>query len=280
MSCTVYFSGAGQARDFEVLAGEGAAAMVNALRFLKARACVLDALRRHASMPVALDSGAYQGADDVAAYAAVVRELEDRVTWYANLDVVGDQEASDERLRQLEAEELRPLYVYQVRGGTSVDELRRRAGERGFVGIGGLVPFALRSVTLAGRLELDRCIEAVGEALQAEGGRAHFFGLGGYRVLRKYGAEHWFGSCDSSRWIASAARRRLYCLDGSFFQSQDLGLDLSVAECAAQNVRQTAGWIARPAERGGQLSIEFTTCSASPHASPKTTRGAKSASMA
>ncbi len=233
---TYYFSGIDRTSFIELLAREGAAGMVNAT--VATQPAMKAAYRRFPEVPLALDSGAFQGVDDVVWYASVVHEIGDRFDWVANLDVIGDQETSDRNWRRLHEEmDCTPLWIYQVEGGASLGRLENEVGCKGRVGIGGLVPIIKRNVNEALYL-----IESIGKIL-SPWGKAHFFGVGTPRILAEFGREPWFASADSQAWLCGFKCRELLTRDGARMKCDRAGLELSRQECAAQNIRQTHRWL-------------------------------------
>lgn len=231
-----YFSGIDRASFVELLAQEGVAGMVNAT--VATQPAMKAAYRRYPEVSLVLDSGAFQGVDDLAWYASIIHEVGERFEWVANLDVIGDQAASDRNRQQLHEEmDCTTLWIYQVEGGAPLGRLESEVGCEGFVGIGGLVPVIKRSVGEALHL-----IEAIGKILHPWS-RAHFFGVSAPRILAEFGQEPWFASADSGAWLCGVKARELLTRDGRRLKCEQIGLELSREECAAQNMRQIHTWM-------------------------------------
>lgn len=231
-----YFSGIDRTSFIGLLAREGGAGMVNALN--ATQPAMLAAYQRYPEVPLVLDSGAFQGNVDVAGYAEIVRQVGSRFSWVANLDVIGNQQSSDENWESLTEMGVKPLWVYQVQGGRGLDYLQERADSLRFVGVGGLVPVVKRNTG-----EAVEMIGRIGDILQHSGASAHFFGIGSPSVLSAYSVRSWFASADSQAWLCGFKSLEMIRRDGSRMKSDSFGLSLTGDECAAQNIRQVHGWM-------------------------------------
>lgn len=221
-----------------LLAAEGAAGMVNAS--VATQEAMLRAYRRWPEVPLVLDSGAFQRNTDLEGYAAIVHEVGSRFQWVANLDVIGDQEASDRNWQSLIGMDCQPLWIYQVEGGWSLNDLENTMQTLPHhIGVGGLVPVIKRSPDEALRL-----IERIGRRLERHWAKAHFFGVGSSFILAPFASEGWFASADSQSWLAGFKARELLTGDGRRVTCEALGLEFTRDECAAQNIRQIHSWIA------------------------------------
>lgn len=233
-----FFSGVDRALFMAVLATEGAAGMVNAQ--VATQAAMLRAYRRWPEVPLVLDSGAFQGNTDLEGYAAIVHQIGDRFQWVANLDVIGDQEASHNNWLQLKERDVDALWIYQVEGGWSLNDLENALQTLPrHIGVGGLVPVIKRSPDEALTL-----IERIGRRLERYWAKAHFFGVGTPTILSAFAGEGWFASADSQSWLAGFKARELLTGDGRRVTCEALGLEFTRDECAAQNIRQIHSWIA------------------------------------
>jgi hypothetical protein len=135
---------------------------------------------RHGGQEVRLDG-----------YAAWLQRHQDRLTAYANLDVVGDPDATWEHQQALEAAGLQPVPVVHL--GEDHQVLRRYldAGHR-YIGLGG--PNGVRTGDLDRALPwLRRCFE-----LAAARAGLHLFGADSWAALV---ALPWY-SADTSTWAA------------------------------------------------------------------------------
>jgi len=181
-----------------------------------------------------------------------VPQVGNRFRWIANLDVIGDQQASDRNwMRLCDELDVCPLWVYQVEGGENLGHLQRwlkcRSGVGPMIGVGGLVPVIKRDLTEALRL-----IERIGQVLQPWS-KAHFFGVGSPVILREFGEEPWFASADSQSWLCGFKALELLTHSGSRLKTGAVGLELTREECAAQNIRQIHTWMR--GERPMQMAL-------------------------
>lgn len=174
-----------------------------------APSAVRGVLRHHLATPemhgtgrLILDSGAYSAltlglALNVHAFGAfavglaaewgdALAELE-----VVNLDVIGNQGASDEHERVLRGEYgLQPVPVHTF--GAPLRVLERMAARSPRLALGGLVPHAQDRATLRGWL--TRCFDA----LDGSGARVHLLGIARPWVLEAFPV----ASCDSTTWSA------------------------------------------------------------------------------
>lgn len=231
-----HFSGIDRVKFFDLIAREGAAGMVNAL--IAEQPAMLAAYDRWSDVCLVGDSAAFQGNTDLAGYAEIVKRLRQRFLWWANLDVIGDQSASDANWWKLKTLGAETLWVYQVQGGEGFPYLADRAETLRLVGIGGLVPM-LKS-DLSGTMSL---IADIGRVLDRHQARAHFFGVASPTVLARFSRESWFASADSQAWLCGFKAQELILRDGRRARSSGLGLELTKEECAAQNIRQFHTWL-------------------------------------
>jgi len=147
-----------------------------------------------------LDSGAYsvwrRGAEvDLYEYADCCARLEDRLEWYANLDVIGDWRRGLENLHELERLGLSPVPVYHL--GESWGLLEDLALGYDRVGIA-------RGEGLS-RNETVRLLEAIFSRFTDLRG-APLCRLHGFRMTdRRLMARFPFASVDSTTWIAGCA---------------------------------------------------------------------------
>lgn len=151
-----------------------------------------DLFQRYFSPPypeVFVDSGAYsaktQGAViDLDAYAAYIQRYRHLITTYANLDVIGDAEATWRNQQHLEALGLHPLPVFHA--GEPWSYLERYIERYPYIALGGLVGKIGRA-----KAWLVRCFKlARGHSVY------HGFGVTTWDVLKAF---PWY-SVDSSSW--------------------------------------------------------------------------------
>jgi hypothetical protein len=230
-----YFSGIDRASFVELLSQEGASGMVNAA--YAGGTSMLEAYDRYEEVKLALDSGSPQGNKDLSGYASLIKRIGSRFEWIANLDVIGDQEASDENWRTLKRLGANPLWIYQARGGKEIDWIAQYSDER-MIGVGGLVPIVSNDANKACDL-----IGKIGRTLEFYGMKAHFFGVSSPLILREFAKSNWFSSADSQSWLSGIKSRELIRENGSRVKATEFGLKLTQMECAAQNIRQIHNWM-------------------------------------
>ena len=245
---TLICSGADRPDLVALLAKVGVAGMVNALDACQPK--LLEAYGSFPTLPLYLDSGAFQGNTDLLGYRKVIEQIGERFVWVANLDAIGDPRQSDANYRAL-VNALPPhlvdkvLWIYQ---GGCLASLAAHARERGRVGIGGVVPISREHGVDAALTYLKRAGEVVGQ----EGAQAHVFGVGSPFLLQALSSEPWVLSVDTSKWILGYRAQELLLVGGQQRSATQLGLRLSRAECAANNIRVLQGWL-NPPGQGVQL---------------------------
>ena len=139
---------------------------------------------------VFLDSGAFsaitQGAEiDLGAYCEWVKHHEDLANVYANLDVIGDHEATTANQRTMESRGLNPLPVFHTREPWSA--LEALVGEYPYIALGGQV--GINAAAL--RPWLRKCFAIAGNRTVFHG-----FGVTAWRLMNEF---PWY-SVDSSSW--------------------------------------------------------------------------------
>jgi hypothetical protein len=140
------------------------------------------------------DSGAFsaesQGVSiSLTGYADWVKKWDHLFDAYANLDVIGDAEATLVNQRRLEDMGLRPLPVFHV--GSPWEYLERYLDEYDYVALGGMVPHAGKTRALFPWL-----IKAF--KMLPEGKGYHGFGTTGWKILSAFPWQ----SVDSSSWAS------------------------------------------------------------------------------
>lgn len=237
-----YHSGVNSYDLFALLDQEGVAGMVNANCVMQPS--IQRALEDFPDVPLVLDSGAYQGMDDLDAYVEVLRHVHNRFEWCAGLDDLQSQWVTNERYLELTGLYFfNALWVYQLEGGEPSSHIRWARANlltpgANLIGIGGCVAYGKRH----GQAALMRRIEKIGQELSQTSLRAHFFGIGAPPVLQAFAGAEWFASADSTKYLAGKKGRKLYRLDGSTISAQKAGLALTQIQCAQQNIRQIERW--------------------------------------
>lgn len=149
-----------------------------------------------------LDSGGYsaktKGVEiNIDEYADFIKKHKNNLTTYANLDVIGDAEATMKNQRYLESKGLNPLPVFHYREPFEV--LKNLCEEYKYIAIGGLVPLARQKDKL--KNFLDKCF-----SITKTNVKVHGFGMTGVEILKRYP----FYSCDSTSWLGGSMRAEIY----------------------------------------------------------------------
>lgn len=146
-----------------------------------------------------LDSGAFsvftgRAKINVEDYANFIKENRDKIEVYANLDVIGNHEATQKNQAYLEGLGLHPLYTFHF--GSPLEILKQAITKYDYIALGGLVPHSKKRK----RLEnwLDKCFSIIKTDC-----KVHGFGLTSQWALEKYP----FYSVDSTSWIKFSAFR-------------------------------------------------------------------------
>lgn len=241
----IYFSGVDRASYLHLLASENADAMISPPRCLLLPS-VVEAMSTISINTVA-DSGAFQGEADVNRYANLIQKAASHYSldWYANLDVIGDQQASHQNYRKLV--EMLPselsrkvLWVFQ---GDDFSLLKEMAQQAKYVGIGGLVPIASDFNRL--KFKLDSC----GQILNEVGAKAHLFGINGVRALKWVTLQDWFYSADSTAWLYGLKATEIFTTNGDRVRMSKLGLLLTKEERARNNIRVIQSFLSAPSNQ-------------------------------
>lgn len=151
------------------------------------------------NIDIFLDSGAYsvgkgKAAVTIDAYIDFVKQHEEHVEVYANLDVIGDPDATFENQKYMEEHGLAPMPVFHL--GEPFEFLEYYKDYYDYLALGGMAEASRRFAWL------DECW---GRFLTDEEGypllKVHGFGMTEIKILLRY---PWY-SVDSSSWIKTAA---------------------------------------------------------------------------
>lgn len=169
-----------------------------------------------AGVPVFADSGAFSawrsGTDsDASDYALWLDRWHGQFVAYANLDVIGDPDATWENQRRLETVGFKPLPVFHT--GASFDWLARYL-DLGYeyIALGGMVPYLANGRIRPLARWLVRCFRmADGRA------RFHGFGATNWQLIKDFP----FRSTDSTTWMAGTRYgAQLLFADDKLFQTR------------------------------------------------------------
>lgn len=234
---TFYFSGIEKRATAQVLVQEQASGMMSQLLYSPAL------LAHCEDIPLVMDSGAYTkelSRQDIEQYAALIVSLGERCLWYANADVIGDQQKSNDNyvfLLSLLPEYLHPriLWIYQQSSDTRY--LYEGLEQHQRIGIGGLVPMLKLD-----RPKAKRRILSIAGIVQQYGRFAHYFGLSVPDILCEL---HQFGefSVDSTTWLMGGRYGLLINNQGQQRPAAQGGYNFSTSAILEQNVRTMRTWV-------------------------------------
>jgi len=150
-----------------------------------------------------LDSGAFSALNkktevDMQEYIAFIKANEQFIEVYANLDVIGDAEATLKNQQIMEAAGLRPLPVFHSEDDFSY--LHHYVKNYDYIALGGM---AGKDSTTKKRIEfLDRCFEVICDTPDKKPKcKVHGFGLTENAMLFRY---PWY-SVDSTTWVLTSS---------------------------------------------------------------------------
>jgi len=102
---------------------------------------------------------------DINEYISFIKENKDKIEVYANLDVIGNYEATEKNQQYLEASGLRPLFTFHF--GSPVEKLKNAVEKYDYIALGGLVPHSKNRKRLQNWL--DRCFAVIGTKCKVHG---------------------------------------------------------------------------------------------------------------
>lgn len=145
-----------------------------------------------------LDSGAYSAfaqntSININNYIAFIKEHQDYIDVYANLDVIGDAEKTLENQKKMEAAGLHPIPCYHH--GEDIKYLHFYVNNYSYIALGGLVG-GLGSSAMAEHL--DKCFAIICDQSSClPKVKVHGFGMTSLELMLRY---PWW-SCDSTSWV-------------------------------------------------------------------------------
>jgi len=233
---TPILSGVDRDAWLDVCVEEGVTAMLNhhdLIRMPNYAVRVRQRCRDGTAPDLVLDSGAFQGRDDLELYMDTLDAFEGLVDWYANLDAIGNPDRTEERYDRLRYHGYNPVWVAQP--GVSIDRVRQHAAHSARIAIGGLVQAQPADQELQIRRVARVCAEA--------GCRLHVFGTSNPQVLRRIRGLDGVDSVDTARWINGQKYGELLLADGHRVTAEEVGLKFTGDELIRQNARQCIAWI-------------------------------------
>lgn len=153
-----------------------------------------------------LDSGAFsawtKGAKiDIQEYIQFIKEHEDVINVYANLDVIGDASATYKNQQIMEEAGLSPLPVFHY--GSSEKYLKRYLKKHSYISLGGMVPISTSAlVSWLDHIFTNYLTNTTGMPIV----KVHGFGLTSLRLMLRY---PWY-SVDSTSWIVTGRLGSIY----------------------------------------------------------------------
>ena len=148
-----------------------------------------------------LDSGGFSAMSigapiSIEEYSDYVLEHKDNLTYYAQLDVVGNVKKTHQNLLYMEKRGLKPLPVFHFK--SDYKRLEELSQQYQYICLGGLVPLTKNKDLL--KKHLDKCFSIIKTKV-----KLHGFGMTAQDILERYP----FYSADSSSYI-EANRRGTY----------------------------------------------------------------------
>ncbi|HSH25605.1 MAG TPA: hypothetical protein VLA13_08730 [Massilibacterium sp.] len=153
-----------------------------------------------------LDSGGFsawsQGVEiDIQEYIAFIKKHLDVIDVYANLDVIGDAEATYKNQRIMEKEGLCPLPVFHY--GSDEKYLKRYLKKYDYISLGGLVPISTSALIPW----LDYIFDTyITDDSGMPAVKVHGFGVTSLRLMLRY---PWY-SVDSTSWVTTGRMGGIY----------------------------------------------------------------------
>ena len=155
------------------------------------------------SKKIFLDSGAYsvstgKAVIDIDEYIEFINKYKSLFEVYANLDVIGNAKLTDRNQKYMESKGLKPLPTFHY--GTDYNELNKMIKNYNYIGLGGLVPIAMKRKKMV--RHLDNCFRIIKDKV-----KVHGWGITSRPLLFRYP----FYSVDSTSHIKwSAFRWEIY----------------------------------------------------------------------
>lgn len=189
----IYFAGAESGLYNKLLAEQNAVNRLLSYHYIRR----VSNLKEHFGFPsVFIDSGAFsamtQGVKiDIDNYIAFIKTHKEHVDIVANLDVIGDAEASYNNYLYIKSKGLEPLAVYHF--NTDIKYLIKYLEQTKFIAFGGMVGNSSNQLIPW----LDRCFTVIRKYWPV---KVHSFGVTSKALIRRYP----FYSMDSTSWLSSA----------------------------------------------------------------------------
>jgi hypothetical protein len=153
-----------------------------------------------------IDSGAFsaftQGVSiDLDEYIAFIKQYQDIITVYANLDVIGDAEGTLVNQKRMEKAGLSPLPCFHY--GEPIEFLKYYLGKYKYIALGGMVPISTKDLgTWLDNLFANYICDKDGMPRV----QVHGFGLTSLKLMLRY---PWY-SVDSTSWVVTGRMGAIY----------------------------------------------------------------------
>lgn len=175
-----------------------------------------DILKKVSFNKLFLDSGAYSAltqnaAIDIDKYVEFIKKNKERLTCYANLDVIGDPEATQRNQEYLEQQGLKPLPTFHF--NSDIKYLKGLLEKYDYIALGGLVPYVTKRKIL--ERWLDYCFSYILPHIPKV--KVHGFGLSSLWAWKKYP----FYSADSTSWLQPGRYGRVTTLKNGIAGAYD-----------------------------------------------------------
>lgn len=153
-----------------------------------------------------VDSGAFSAFTrnveiDIKKYCKVIKKYNFKT--YANLDVIGNHEASAKNQAYMESQGLKPIPTFHY--GTDYSILEEMYKKHDYIAFGGLVPLSRKKTILESHL--NKCFGIVKNNV-----KVHGFGVNAYSLLIKYP----FYSVDATSWLSGEKRGSIINKDNTY----------------------------------------------------------------
>ncbi len=163
-----------------------------------------------------LDSGAYSAHSkgvkiDIYAYIDFIKANLDNIGIYANLDVIGDAEASWNNQLIMEREGLLPIPCFHL--GEDFKYLKRYVAQYDYIALGGVAQAGKDKTTLIGWM--DKCWEIICDKKGMPQCKVHGFAVTSLSIMFRY---PWY-SVDSTSWVLTGRFGNVFVpkkIDGKF----------------------------------------------------------------
>lgn len=158
------------------------------------------------SVKLFLDSGAFsafsQGVEiKIKDYIAFIKEHLEHLEVYANLDVIGDAEATLQNQKIMEKAGLKPLPCFHY--GEPIKYLKHYLDNYDYLALGGMVPISTADL----RVWLDNLFhEHICDKSGMPRVKIHGFGLTSFPLMKRY---PWY-SVDSTSWVVTGRMGSVY----------------------------------------------------------------------